>query len=128
MPGTVAKLSKGTRITDCTSLGVLTTTFSLHRVKAVLVAQDNTGQRQRELPVHVVVCYVICLALFSQVFLSRGVARCGGVYGGLIFQLVRRSRWRRPLRLAWPLRHVFLKPTLGNKAEAKPGALYHGYQ
>jgi hypothetical protein len=44
-------------------------------VKAVLAAQGRASQRQRELPAHVVVYYVICLALFMQVS-YREVLRC----------------------------------------------------
>ncbi len=75
MARTIAELPKGTRITDYISLGVLTTTFPLSRVKAVLAAQGKTSQRQRDLPAHVVVYYVICLALFMQVS-YREVLRC----------------------------------------------------
>jgi len=75
MARTVAELPKGTRITDYISLGVLTKTFPLHHVKAVLAAQGKASQRQRELPAHVVVYYVIALALFLQVS-YREVLRC----------------------------------------------------
>ena len=75
MARTIAELPKGTRITDYISLGVLATTFPLPQVKAVLAAQKKTSQRQRELPAHVVVYYVIALALFMQVS-YREVLRC----------------------------------------------------
>ncbi len=75
MARTIAELPKGTRITDYISLGVLTRTFPLSQVKAVLEAQGRASQRQRELPAHVVVYYVICLALFMQVS-YREVLRC----------------------------------------------------
>jgi hypothetical protein len=75
MARTIAQLPKGTRITDYISLGVLTKTFSLNQVKAVLISQGKASQRQRELPAHVVVYYVICLALFMQVS-YREVLRC----------------------------------------------------
>lgn len=71
----IAELPKGTRITDYISLGVITKTFPLDRVKAVLVSQGKASQRQRELPAHVVVYYVICLALFMQVS-YREALRC----------------------------------------------------
>ena len=75
MARTIAGLPKGTRITDYISLGVLATTFPLPQVKAVLAAQKKTSRRQRELPAHVVVYYVIALALFMQVS-YREVLRC----------------------------------------------------
>jgi Insertion element 4 transposase N-terminal/Transposase DDE domain len=75
MARTVAELPKGTRITDYISLGVLTKTFPLRQVKTVLAAQGKASQRQRELPTHVMVYYVICLALFMEVS-YREVLRC----------------------------------------------------
>ena len=75
MARTVAELPKGTRITDYISLGVLTKTFPLRQVKTVLAAQGKASQRQRELPAHVMVYYVICLALFMEVS-YREVLRC----------------------------------------------------
>jgi len=75
MARTVAEFPKGTRITDSMSLGVLTKTFPLPQVKAVLAAQGKTSQRQRDLPAHVMVYYVIALALFMQVS-YREVLRC----------------------------------------------------
>jgi len=75
MARTMAELPKGTRITDFISLGVLTKTFSLDQINAVLISQGKASRRQRELPAHVVVYYVICLALFMQVS-YREVLRC----------------------------------------------------
>src|SRR5579875_1690598 len=64
MARTIAELPKGTRITDYISLGVLTTTIPLSQVRAVLAAQNKASRRERDLPAHVVVYYVIALALF----------------------------------------------------------------
>lgn len=75
MARTSAELPKGTRITDYISLGVLTKALPMSQVKAVLAAQGRASRRQRELPAHVVVYYVICLALFMQVS-YREVLRC----------------------------------------------------
>jgi hypothetical protein len=75
MARTVAELPKGTRLSDYISLGVLATTFPLSQVKAVLTEQKKVSRRERELPAHVVVYYVIALALFMQVS-YREVLRC----------------------------------------------------
>ncbi len=75
MARTIAELPKGTRLTDYLSLGVLTTRLPLRQVKAVLATQGKASRRQRELPAHVVVYYVIALALFMQVS-YREVLRC----------------------------------------------------
>jgi hypothetical protein len=75
MARTVAELPAGSRITDYISLGVLTKTFPLEKVKAVLAATGKESQRQRDLPAHVVVYYVIALTLYMQVS-YREVLRC----------------------------------------------------
>jgi hypothetical protein len=67
MARTVATLPAGTRITDYISLGVITKTFPLTTVRSVLVASGKASLRERDLPAHVVVYYVIALALFMQV-------------------------------------------------------------
>jgi hypothetical protein len=75
MARTVASLPAGSRITDYISLGVLTKTFPLDQVMAVVAAAGKTNQRQRDLPAHVVVYYVIALTLYMQVS-YREVLRC----------------------------------------------------
>jgi hypothetical protein len=75
MARTVAELPKGARITDHISLGVLTKTFPLDKVTAAVAAAGKTSQRQRDLPAHVVVYYVMALTLYMQVS-YREVLRC----------------------------------------------------
>ena len=75
MARTVAGLPAGSRITDYISLGVLTKSFPLDKVTAVVAAAGKTNQRQRDLPAHVVVYYVIALTLYMQVS-YREVLRC----------------------------------------------------
>ena len=75
MARTVAGLPAGSRITDYISLGVITKTFPLDKVMAVVAAAGKTNQRQRDLPAHVVVYYVIALTLYMQVS-CREVLRC----------------------------------------------------
>ena len=75
MARTVAELPSGTRITDFISLGVLTRMFPLAAVQAVLGGTRKTSVRQRDLPAHVVVYYVIALALYMQSS-YREVLRC----------------------------------------------------
>ena len=55
MARTLAKLPPDARITDYISLGVLTKTFPLEKVKSVLAATGKASRRQRDLPAHVVV-------------------------------------------------------------------------
>jgi hypothetical protein len=66
MSRTLAALPAGSRITDYISLGVVTKTFPLDRMRAVLAATGKQSVRQRDLPAHVVIYYVIALALYMQ--------------------------------------------------------------
>jgi len=75
MARTVAELPQGTRITDYVSLGVIARTVPLARVHAALAATGRSSIRRRELPAHVVVYYVIALALYMQSS-YREVLRC----------------------------------------------------
>lgn len=75
MARTVAKLPKGTRITDHISLGVIAKTFRIEDIRRVLEKTGKTSKRQRNLPSHVLVYYVIALALYMQVS-CREVLRC----------------------------------------------------
>jgi hypothetical protein len=75
MARTKAQLSAGCRITDYISLGVVAKWFPREKVDAVLAQTGKASRRQRDLPAHVVVYYVIALALFMQVS-YREVLRC----------------------------------------------------
>ena len=75
MARTLAELPSGTRITDFISLGVLTKTIPLAAIQVVLGSTGKASIRQRELPAHVVVYYVIALALYMQSS-YREVLRC----------------------------------------------------
>ena len=75
MARTVASLPAGSRITDYISLGVIAKTVPPETVRAVLVATGTASRRQRDLPAHVVVYYVIALALYMQAS-YREVLRC----------------------------------------------------
>ena len=75
MARTLAELPKGSRLTDFISLGVIAKSFPRDQVDAVLRRTNKESRRQRELPAHVVVYYVIALALYMQVS-YREVLRC----------------------------------------------------
>ena len=75
MARTVAELRAGSRITDYISLGVVAKWFPRSTVDRVLADSGRASRRQRDLPAHVVVYYVIALALFMQVS-YREVLRC----------------------------------------------------
>lgn len=75
MARTVASLPAGSRITDYISLGVIAKFFPLERVRAVLAETRRASIRERDLPAHVVVYYVIALALYMRSS-TREVLRC----------------------------------------------------
>lgn len=75
MARTLAELPQGARITDYISLGVITSRFPGEEVRSVLAETEKASKRERDLPAHVVVYYVIALALYMQVS-CREVLRC----------------------------------------------------
>jgi len=75
MARTVASLPAGSRITDYISLGVIAKAFPLTAIHSVLVKTQKASIRQRDLPAHVVVYYVIALALYMHSS-YREVLRC----------------------------------------------------
>ena len=75
MARTVAELPAGSRITDYISLGVVSKSFPAEAIEGVLARTGRASLRQRDLPAHVVVYYVIALALYMQSS-YREVLRC----------------------------------------------------
>ena len=75
MARTVAELTQGTRITDYVSLGVIADIFPLGKVREILERTGRSSVRQRQLPAHVMMYYVIALALYMQVSYGE-VLRC----------------------------------------------------
>lgn len=75
MARTEAGLPAGTRLTDFISLGVIAKQFPIEKIRSVLEATGKTSARQRNLPAHVVVYYVIAMALYMHVS-CREVLRC----------------------------------------------------
>ena len=66
MARTVARLPAGSRITDHISLGIIAKTFPLRQVHSVLIATGTASVRERNLPSHVMVYYVIAMALYMH--------------------------------------------------------------
>src|SRR5438270_391938 len=61
MARTAATLDKSIRIADLMSVSLIAKTFPLSKVRAVLEATGKTSIRERNLPAHVVVYYVVAL-------------------------------------------------------------------
>ena len=75
MARTLAELPAGSRITDYISLGVIAKFFPVEKIREVLEQTHRASIRERDLPAHVVVYYVIALALYMRSS-YREVLRC----------------------------------------------------
>ena len=75
MARTSATLPGGSRITDLISLGVLAKTFPRTIVDEILLNTGKASKRQRDMPAHVVVYYIIAMTLLMNVS-CREVLRC----------------------------------------------------
>ena len=75
MARTLAQLPPGTRISDYISLGVIAKFFPLQKVESILKETGKASVRKRDLPAHVVVYYVIALAVYMRAS-YREVLRC----------------------------------------------------
>ena len=75
MARTLAELPAGSRITDYISLGVIAKFFPVEKIREVLEQTNRASVRERDLPAHVVVYYVIALALYMRSS-YREVLRC----------------------------------------------------
>ena len=135
MARTAAALPEGVRLTDHISLGVLTASFPLDIVKSILARTERESQRERELPAHVMVYYVIALALYADVS-TRETLRC----------LLEGARWlgdpavedeptsrsgisRARTRLgARPLEALYREVVIPVAADGTPGAWYRGWR
>lgn len=75
MARTAGTIPAGMRLTDHITLGVLTTQFPRELVEQVLFETERTSARERALPAHVMVYYVLALALYADVS-TQEVLRC----------------------------------------------------
>jgi hypothetical protein len=75
MARTLAELPAGSRITDYISLGVIAKFIPSEKIHEVLKETKRASVRERDLPAHVVVYYVIALALYMRSS-YREVLRC----------------------------------------------------
>jgi hypothetical protein len=135
MARTAAVLEGGSRISDYVTLGVVARMFPSERVEASLRATGKASQRQRDLPAHVVVYYVIALALFAQVS-CREVLRCllEGVRWlgktGMDLRIAGKSGISQArTRLGWePIRRLHDELVRPIATEETRGAWFHGWR
>lgn len=135
MARTVAGLPAGTRVTDYISLGAVAGKVPMDRVHDVLEREGRQSQRQRQLPAHVMVYYVIALALYMEVSYGE-VLRClleGLEWIGLPVQRIRRtgpsgiSQARSRLGVA-PLKRLYDEVVEPVAVEGTRGAWYGGWR
>ena len=75
MARTAGTVRASGRLADFVTVGVIARTFPLSDVRRVLAQTGKASQRERELPAHLVVYYVIAMALFMTAS-CREVLRC----------------------------------------------------
>lgn len=75
MARTAGTIPAGMRLTDSISLGVLAAQFPRALVDQVLFETEAVNARQRALPAHVVLYYVLAMALYADVS-TQEVLRC----------------------------------------------------
>jgi hypothetical protein len=135
MSRTATGVPGGTRIADYISLGVITKTFPLATIQAVLRDTERTSIRQRDLPTHVTVYYVIALALYMSVSYGE-VMRC--LMEGLQWLLGPGETLKVPgksgisqarTRLGWqPVKQLHDKIVRPIAIESTKGAWYHKWR
>ena len=133
MARTVAALPAGSRITDYISLGVVAKFFPIDKIHEVLKETQRASIRERDLPAHVVVYYVMALALYMQSS-YREVLRC--LVEGLQWLLEPSARGRvtghsgisqARTRLGWePVRQLHDAVVKPIAVEKTKGAWYRG--
>src|SRR5205807_7659014 len=127
-------LPSGTRITDELAMGILARTYPTEKVKAVLQETARASQRERDLPAHVMVYYVMALGLWMGVS-CREVLRC--LLSGVQWLLGYEHRYRvtgksgitqARQRLGWePLRKLHEEVVQPIAQCGSRGAVYRGW-
>lgn len=130
MARTKAMLESKIRVTDCISLGVLTRFIPRSTIDEALLATGTESQRERLLPAHVVVYYVLALALFMNVetrevlrWLVEGLKWLTGGAGIRVAGKSGISQAR--TRLGWrPMQAVYDRVVRPVAGQASKGACY----
>jgi hypothetical protein len=135
MARTVAEIPGGARVTDFISLGVISERIPDEQVRRALKESGRETQRQRKLPMRVMVYYVIALALYMEVSYGE-VLRClleGLEWLGLPVKSIRTvqkssiSRARERLGVE-PLRRLYDELVVPVATEKTRGAWYRDWR
>src|SRR5829696_5077979 len=113
-----AGLPAGIRLSDHISLGVIAATFPPDRVPRVFAETGRASERERDLPAHVMVHYVIALALYTSAS-TREVLRCLRCAGAAKVAGRRRPRARPERTRSTP--GAFLLVTRTHRTEGENG-------
>ena len=134
MANSSPRLPDNRRVIDAISIGVLTKTYPLSRIKAVLKATETESIRERALPAHVVVYYVLALTLCMH---SSYEAVLGWLVEGLQW-LLSPQEWKRPgksaitqarQRVGWkPLQQLYEEVVQPVAQKDTVGAWYRGWR
>jgi hypothetical protein len=135
MPRSLAELPKGARLTDFISLGVIARKYPRSKINEVLQETGRTSIRERQLPAHVVVYYVIALGLYLGVSYGE-VLRClleGLEWIGWDVRRLRRTAKsaisQARSRLGWePLKQLYEKVVTPIAEPKTPGAWYRQWR
>ena len=132
MANSSLRLPDNRRVIDAISIGVLTKTYPVSRIKAVLQATDTESIRERALPAHVMVYYVLALTLWMH-------TNYEGVLGWLVEGLqwlLSPKEWKTPRksaitqarqRLGWePLQRLYEEVVQPVARPETLGAWYRG--
>jgi transposase IS4-like protein/DDE family transposase len=134
MGRTSAKLPSGVRVSDHISLGVLARTIPLDEVRQVLADSGRSSRRERDLPAHVMVYYVIALALYMGSSM-REVLRClldglRALWGPAAVQVAGKSAITQARKRLGeePLRQLYERLVRPLATEATRGAWYRHWR
>jgi hypothetical protein len=134
MANSSPRLPDNRRVIDAISIGVLTKTYPISHIKAILKATQTESIRERTLPAHVVVYYVLALTLCMH---SSYEAVLGWLVEGVQW-LLSPKEWKMPRksaitkarqRVGWkPLKQLYEEVVQPVAQKDTQGAWYRGWR
>jgi len=134
MANSSPRLPDNRRVIDAISIGVLTKAYPISRIKAVLKATQTESIRERALPAHVVVYYVLALTLWMHTGYESVL---GWLVEGVQW-LLAPQEWKMPRksaitkarqRVGWkPLKQLYEEVVQPVAQKETVGAWYRGWR